>query len=362
MRPTSPRGCRPLAAAALAAALALGIAPASATAAQTAPAELQTTSAIAADALVDAAAAQPTPAPAGTAAPGAPPASPPVNTEAAPPPQRVPRGPKRRFEHLEIAPTLQYTISSGGDVIPQNGTKPNTLPFDLLRITGDARWRFNSHLGLMYQRIAHTGSAGRTFKNGKPNYGGSGYDYEERELAVWQFDPYLAYRAGYHYRARVCCPGAGDPTGIPRFLGGFFTDLSYRFGPNTIGGKPITTSFRWEQNYHRFTAAAQKNLTRGDYDSGQKPTFAYTLYSNFYFYHQTKLVPYYGIEYFSTYFSNNPHMSETYRKVYGVAYRAGSDLTWRFYVKNDQPNGLAAGPDASHKSTAFLEATYRFHR
>ena len=73
-------------------------------------------------------------------------------------------------------------------------------------------------------------------------------------------------------------------------------------------------------------------------------------------------MPYYGIEYFSTYFSNNPHMSVTYRKVYGIAYRATGDLTWRFYVKNDQPNGLAAGPDTSHKSTSFLEATYRFHR
>ena len=300
-----------------------------------------------------------------TANPNAPPASPPVNTEAAPPPpgKRAARAQARKFEHWEIAPTLQYTISSGGDVIPQTGTAPpNDLPYDLLRITGDARYRFNKHLGLMYQRIAHTGSAGRQYKKGKPSYGGSGYDYEERELATWQFDPFLTYRAGYHYRARVCCPGAGDPNGIPRFLGGFFTDLSWRLGPDTIGGKPITTSFRWEQNYHRFTAAAQKNLARGDYDSGQKPTFAYTLYSNFYFYHQTKLVPYYGIEYFSTYFSNNPHMSVTYRKVYGMAYRATSDLTWRFYVKNDQPNGLAAGPDTSHKSTSFLEATYRFHR
>ena len=273
------------------------------------------------------------------------------------------KGKARKFEHLDLAPTLQYTMSSGSDVIPQRaGPPPNALPYDLWRIVGDARYRFNSHLGIQYQRISHTGGGGRTYRKGQPNYSGSGYDYEERELATWAFNPLLTYRAGYHYRARVCCPGAGDPNGIPRFLGGFFTDLSWKFGPNGLEGKPLTTSFRWEQNYHRMTSQAQKNIPRGDYDSGQKPTFAYTLYTNAYVYHQSKLVPYGGIEYFSTYFSNNPHMSVTYRKVYGIAYKATPDIGYKFYIKNDQPNGLAAGGDATHKSTAFFEATYRFHR
>lgn len=269
----------------------------------------------------------------------------------------------RKFEHLELAPTLQYTMSSGSDVIPQKaGPLPNALPYDIYRLVGDARYRFNSHFGVQYQRISHTGGSARTYRKGVSNYPGSGYDYEERELATWAFNPLLTYRAGYHYRARVCCPGAGDPNGIPRFLGGFFTDLSWKFGPNGMEGKPLTTSFRYEQNYHRMTAAAQKNIPRGDSDSGQKPTFAYSAYANVYVYHQAKLVPYGGIEYFSTYFSNNPHMSVTYRKVYGVAYRATENIGWKFYIKNDQPNGLAAGGDATHKSTAFLEATYRFHR
>ncbi len=264
---------------------------------------------------------------------------------------------KRRFEHFEITPTLNYTLSTGSDVYAPGGT-PNALPYDLLRLAGDFKYRYNSHLGFQYQRITHTGAGGRTYRNGKPNYGGSGYDYEDRELLTYAFNPLLNYRAGYHYRARVCCTGAGDPNGIPRFLGGFFTDLSWRTFKPGLGGRPLTLNIRWEQNYHRFTTAAQKNLVRGDFDSGQKPTFATSAYANFYIYHQTKLVPYAGLEYFSTFFSNNPHISLTYRKAYGVTYSATRDLSYKLFVKNDQAPSTG---DITHKSTLFLDASYRIH-
>jgi hypothetical protein len=55
-------------------------------------------------------------------------------------------------------------------------------------------------------------------------------------------------------------------------------------------------------------------------------------------------------------------MTETARKVYGVSYRASRDLTWRFYVKNDQSGGsLNLAGDSAHKSSLFVEATNRFH-
>jgi hypothetical protein len=73
-------------------------------------------------------------------------------------------------------------------------------------------------------------------------------------------------------------------------------------------------------------------------------------------------VPYFGFEYFSTYFSYSPQMTQTARKVYGVAYRATPDWSYRWYVKNDQSGGiLATDPNGAHKSTAFAEATYRLH-
>jgi hypothetical protein len=264
-----------------------------------------------------------------------------------------------KFEHIEIEPTLVETISTGSDV-HQPGGAPNALPYDLLRLTGQARYRFNKHFAIQYQRIAHTGSAGRNYKNGKASYGGSGYDYEERELAVWTFSPLLNVRAGYHYRARVCCAGAGDPNAIPRFLGGFMTDVTWRTFKPGLGGRPLSLNFRYEQNDHRFSEAAQANLVRGDYDSGQKPTFSISGYANFYIYHQTKLVPYVGEEYYSTYFSNSPHMSITNRKVYGAAYAISNDATLRAFVKNDQNVGNIGG-DVSHKSYMQIELSYRFH-
>ncbi|HEX3464715.1 MAG TPA: hypothetical protein VHS78_11760 [Candidatus Elarobacter sp.] len=328
--------------------------------------------------------ASPTPAPANTPNPNTAPAvSPPVNTNAAPaPPGRSSdrpgarrtggtAGEGRRFEHWEVAPTLMWTFSTGSDIVPPGHGessigKPagNTLPLDVLRIIGDVRYRFNRRYGLFYQRIAHTGATGRTapVPISKKNplggtYGGHSEDYEERFLLTDQIDPYLAARAGYAIRTRQCCPASGAlGNKAPRIHTGFFSDIAWRFGPNTIGGKPWSTSFRWEEYRHRTTIPVPVN------DEGVKPTFSFTLYSNFYVYHQTKLVPYYGIEYFSTYFSYSPQMSETYRKVYGMSYRATRDVTWRAYVKNDQSGGvLASSGDSAHKSTLFLEGTYRLH-
>jgi len=326
--------------------------------------------------------AQPSPAPAPQAPNpnSSPAASPPLNTGTAPAPPgrardvpggRRPSGPPRRFEHWEIAPTAQFTFSTGSDIVPPGGGaesigKPagNTLPLDIIRLTGDARYRFNSRYSLSYTRIAHTGATGRTapVPVSKKNplggtYGGHSEDYEERFLLADQMDPYFTARAGYAIRTRQCCPAAGAiGNNAPRIHTGFFSDVAWRTGPTTIGGKPWTFSFRWEEYRHRTTLPVPIN------DEGVKPTFQFSAYSNFFFYHQTRLVPYYGIEYFSTYFSYSPQMTETYRKVYGVAYRASRDLTYRIYVKNDQSGGtLNSVGDSAHKSTLFVEVTPRFH-
>ena len=299
-------------------------------------------------------------------------ATPQSSTGAAPPPpgrrteqQRA----GRRFEHWEVTPTVQFTFSSGSDIVPIGGgafnigSPPgNTLPLDIIRIVGDARYRMNSKWALQFQRIAHTGAAGRTrpvaFSKNNPiggTYSGHSEDYEERFLLTDTFNPFLTARAGYAIRTRECCPAAAVNPAGPRIHTGFFSDISWRFGPNTIGGKPWTTSFRWEEYKHN------TKVPRPAGDEGTKPTFQFTFYSNFYVWHQTKFVPYYGIEYFSTYFSYSTTMTQTYRKVYGVAYRATPDLTWRTYVKNDQSGGILATADSAHKSTLFLEAAYRLH-
>jgi hypothetical protein len=271
---------------------------------------------------------------------------------------------KRHFEHWEVAPTAMWTFSTGSDAIPPGGGQQsigspagNTLPLDVVRLTGDARYRFNSRYGLHFQRIEHTGATGRVYKGKTPQYGGQSEDLEERFLATDQLDPNTVVRAGYARRWRTCCPAAGA-TGNknPRFHSGFFSDIAFRFGPNTIGSKPFTTSFRWEEYKHNGSVPKPAN------DEGVKPTFAATLYGNLFLLHQTKLVPFYGLEYFSTYFSYSPQMTITYRKVYGLSVRQSRDTTVRIYVKNDQSGGaLNSVPDTAHKSSLFIEATDRIH-
>jgi hypothetical protein len=294
-----------------------------------------------------------------------------VETAQATPRPAARPGTPARFEHWEINPTIMFTFSTGSDIVPpgkgvaQTGSPAgNTLPLDIVRLIGDMRYRFNPRYSLSFQRIAHTGSSGRTkpvaVSKANPlggTYGGHSEDYEERFLLTDQMDRWFNVRAGYAIRTRECCPAAGAiGNKAPRIHTGFFSDVNWRFGPNGIGGKPLTVSFRWEEYRHNTI------LPRPAADSGTKPTFQVAAYSNFYFYHQTKLVPYYGIEYFSTYFSYSNAMTQTYRKVYGVQYRATRDVSWRAYVKNDQSGGvLASSGDSAHKSTLFVEGTYRLH-
>jgi len=275
------------------------------------------------------------------------------------------------FHHLLLEPTLAQSVNFGSDTIvcfhatTHVGCKnPTTavLPGDLLRWAGNARWYFNRHLGVRYQRIAHLGVAGRTGGSGaNAKFGGSGYDYEELESLEWSFNPLLTVNAGWDYRARVCCPGAGDPTNpTPREKQGPFLQASWRTGPDTRIGRILTLSLRTTFVNHRFEPTAQSVLARGQTDAGRKNEYVPTAYLNLPVYGQTKVVPFYGIEYYGTYFDNQPSISLTYRKTYGFNYRASKLLSFRAQVKNDQ--NYAAGPDAAHKAFLQLEATYRIEK
>jgi hypothetical protein len=311
----------------------------------------------------------PSAAPSAVAAAAPQPTSP---TGASPASGAVPPRARRReaFHHLDLEPTLVQAENVGGDTkicytahtLP--GCKQPTnavLPGDLLRVAGNARWNFNRHLGLHYQRIAHLGIGGRTGGSTNPKYGTSGYDYEELEGVEWTFNPYLNFNTGWDYRATVCCPGAGDPNNAtPREKQGPFMAAAWRFGPNTLIGKPFTVSERTVFVNHRFNAAAQSGLARGQTDTGRKNEYTSTIYYNQVVFHQAKVVPYVGLEYYSTYFDNRPSLSFTYRKVFGLAFRPNAGWTYRALVKNDQ--NYAAGPDATHKAYLQLDASYRFQR
>jgi hypothetical protein len=179
------------------------------------------------------------------------PASPPASSSAGgEAPLRAGTLHRAAFYHLDLEPVAVQSLTVGSDTVvcytPQTHvgcTQPKTAPLagDLLRWAGNARWLFNRHLGLHYQRIAHLGVAGRT--NGK--YGGSGYDYEELESFEWTFNPVLVMNVGWDYRATVCCPGAGDPTNpTPRAKHGPFISMGWRFGPTTVVGKPFALCAR----------------------------------------------------------------------------------------------------------------------
>jgi hypothetical protein len=304
-----------------------------------------------------------------TSAPSAAPTSAPALT--AQTGERSAGRPRGGFHHLVLEPTLVQSENVGSDTVlcfhatSHVGCKnPTTavLPGDLLRVAGNARWNFNRHLGLRYQRIAHLGIGGRTGGSGaNAKYGNSGYDYEELESVEWSFNPYLSFNTGWDYRATVCCPGAGDPNNpTPREKQGPFLAASWRFGPNTRIGKPLTLALRTTFVNHRFDALAQAGLSRGQTDAGRKNEYVPTIYYNIPVYGQTKVNPFAGIEYYGTYFDNKPSISLTYRKVIGLAFRASPVLSFRAIVKNDQ--NYATGPDATHKSYLQLEATYRYER
>ena len=295
------------------------------------------------------------------------PASPPASSSAGgEAPLRAGTLHRAAFYHLDLEPVAVQSLTVGSDTVvcytPQTHvgcTQPKTAPLagDLLRWAGNARWLFNRHLGLHYQRIAHLGVAGRT--NGK--YGGSGYDYEELESFEWTFNPVLVMNVGWDYRATVCCPGAGDPTNpTPRAKHGPFISMGWRFGPTTVVGKPFALSLRTTFVDHEFNAAAQSGLARGVTDIGRKNEYVPTLYWNIPIYHQNRFVPFLGWEYYTTFFDNRPTLSYTNRKVFGLAMRLTNDFSVRIIDKNDQ--NWNVGPDGTHKAYMQVEAAYRIRK
>jgi len=341
----------------------------------------QTTTAGAPQAESIAQAASPSPSPASSASPDEAtpaPATTPAGRPGGPSPATGPGGaaPSRnitlrrhRFRRLIFEPTLVQTENVGSDtklcfnaLSAPGCTQPKTavFPGDLLRIAGNFRYYFTPHIDVHVQRIEHTGIAGRTYTStGAPTYGGSGEDYEMLYSAEYTFTPDVVANVGWDYRARVCCPGAGDPTNpTPRAMQAPFISAGWRFGPQTRIGRPLSATLRVDFVNHHFDAAAQASLPHGQTDSGRKATYTPTIYYNIPVYGQRKFVPYVGYEHYGTYFDNSAAIGLTNRTVFGAAFHLTDKFTLSAQVKNDinYPN-IGNG---THKAWAQIIAGYRF--
>jgi hypothetical protein len=310
----------------------------------TLPALAQESPAAATPADVPAAVAQATPTSAPAAAAQAAPAAPKLRTPK--PPER-----KKMFD-LTISPAKTYGL--GGDQLAPAGTLTDNQIF----INGELVMHVLPRTRLYERRDNHVDLGGRTFKNGKANYGGFSQDLEYDTGLAYEVSKQLEIGEEFMYRYRVCCPAAGDPANPnPRSEQGLRTVITYLTGPMTRIGRPLR--LRVEGNYVNHHLDLGARLPAGTPVLGKTwvPKVSATLTVPVY--GQTKIVPYFTVEHYSDLFDNNPTPSMTNRTYIGIRVRGTALTSYRAYVKSEHQTN--PGGDVSHKVVLFLESSFKFH-
>lgn len=261
---------------------------------------------------------------------------------------------KKRAPLVEANLRVEKTYAIGADQL----TPPGVVNDNQILLGGDLFIRLAPKLRFVASRSNHFDVGGRTFKSGKPVYGGAGWDLEYRFGLAYAFTKDLNVVEAYDYRYRVCCPNAADRTNTkPRTKQGLFTGISYRVGPNTRIGKPL--QLRLEGTYIDHHVDLGFGLPAGTPVLGNAWVYKVAAYLSVPVFGQTQVVPFIGGEHFIDYFDSQLVPSMTNRSEYGVRIKGSSFMSYRAYVKNDHqtnPNG-----DVPHKVTLYLETTFKLH-
>lgn len=262
---------------------------------------------------------------------------------------------KKRKPFVQLNLSLEKSYAIGADQIPPQGA----LNDNEIMPAGSLTLNLTPRLRLVESRLNHFSIGGRRYKGAKntPSFSGLGYDIEYRTTLAYALAKDLELSEAYAYRWRTCCPGAGDPlNNKPRLRHELITGLTYKFGPNTVVGKPLQVHVEAAINDH--------HLDLGTGLPAGTPVLGRALLGKETFYSQVpafgkNFVPYFGFEHFTSIFDNQLVPSTINRSIFGFRINGNSFMSYRAYVKNDHETN--PGGNVSHKVSLYLETTFKFH-
>lgn len=171
---------------------------------------------------------------------------------------------------LTISAITQY--ATGRDEI--NTVSPWMVNRGQADVAVDFTHRFGRRvvLDLNYNPVAVDNTAGRTYTAaGKPIQSMLYRDYQSTATLIYTLQRQVALQAGYFYHARVCCPGAGDPSNpAPSAERVAFLEADFSTRPLTKLGAAFTYGVRGNAAFHRPNVAFLK--TKGYEDSNRTET------------------------------------------------------------------------------------------
>ena len=283
--------------------------------------------------------------------PATPAAEPATLAQAAPQAERS-RPRRRPLVDLTITPIKSYGI--GADQLAPPGTlTDNQIGINgLLNINFAPRWR------LYERRENHFDLGGRTFKSGKPSYGGFSPDLEYDTGLSYDISRDITLGEEFMYRWRVCCPGSGDPANpTPRIEQGLRTNLGFNLGPQTKIGKVLRITA--SANYVNHHPDLGLKLPGGTPVLGKTWVPKVTATVQAPVLNQTRVIPFFTVEHYSDFYDNNLTPTMTNRTYYGIRVPGNAFMGYRFYVKSEHQTNPAG--DVPHKVELYLETSFKFH-
>jgi len=269
------------------------------------------------------------------------------------PPIRTRKEEEAKKSLIDLTLSLARGFATGPDqlVLPGQLNDTELLPAGALLINLTPRF------SLFERRTNHADVSGRIYKKGKPTYSGLGYDIEYDTGASYDVTKDLNLDVFDRVRWRTCCPSAGDAENKqPRLERAFVTGATYRFGPKTVVGKPITAHLEGVLVDHHLDLGTKV-------PTGTNPPGSLLVYRSSLFFQVpvfgSQFVPFIGFEHFMDYFDNNLVPSTTNRSDYGFRLKGTSFVSYRVYVQNDHQTN--PGGNVPHKVTLYTEASFHLH-
>lgn len=138
---------------------------------------------------------------------------------------------------LSISPAL--VLNTGGD---ENPHRSALVPYSVTALGFRFGYDLTDRLTAYWNRATPNAENGRYFNSAHVAvYGNLGDDINDSYGLSYAVTKSLSVDAGYTRRWRINFPAAGDPTNAnPAVYSGAYLGAAWRFGPNTLVGKPFT--------------------------------------------------------------------------------------------------------------------------
>jgi hypothetical protein len=264
---------------------------------------------------------------------------------------------------LAIVPTL--VLNTGGD---ENPHRSALAPYSVTALGFRFGYDITDRLTAYWNRTTPNALNGRYYNAAHVAvYGNLGDDINDSYGLSYALTKSLSVDAGYTRRWRINFPAAGDPANPnPAVYSGAYLGAAWRFGPNTIVGKPFTlyaTATDVDHVLNSAARAALPNKGAGIHTPGWEVVCTSCgLSVRFPVFHQAVFVPRLNYQYSANYADSSVYVPYTNILEWGADIIPAKFVTFTITVRTF--NGHELGypyPTPQNQHYSYVNISANFH-